>query len=117
MGQQKFRGPLLFLFAEHSGAAEGREEGPAHTQHVAALDGVVAGQAAEVQPVHAEGRGEGAHGGKDLVDLAHLALHLGKEENADRQQKGDGPGPDQQGVPAPAQLMLHDGHLSPPPFS
>ena len=115
--EQKLRRFVPLLAAQ---AADGRERGverAAEAEHVAALDGVIAGERAEVQPVHPEGGGEAAHRREHLADLAHLALHLRIEIGADREQKGDRARPDPEGQAALPKLMLYDRHVRSPAFS
>ena len=117
MGQQELGRPVSLLLGQGRDAHKGGEEGPAQAQHVAALDGVVPHQGAKVQPIHAEGRREAAHGTENLRDPFHLPLHLRKEEDADNQEKTDCPGPHQQRPPPLAQFVFQDGHRRSPLFS
>ena len=117
MGEEEFRGALLFFLGEHGDGQQGREERAAQAEHVAALDGVVAGEGAAVELIHAEGGGEGAHGGEKTADAVHLALHFRPEEDTGGHEEGDGAGPDEERGFAPADFMTGDGHACSPPLS
>ena len=117
VGQQEFRRVVALLLGEGVDRDQGGEERAAQPHHVAALDGVKAGQLTEVQPVHAEGRREAAHGGEDFAHARHLLLHFGEQQQADHHQQADAARPHRQRYPALAQLMLEQNHAFAPPSS
>ena len=112
MGEQKLGSVLLFLLAQHVGGQHGRKQGTANAQNVAALNGIEAGEGAEIQPVHAEGGGKGSHGGEDIAHHFHLSRHLREQENAADHEAADGRRPDGQGFPAHPQLVIQNRHFS-----
>ena len=112
VAQQELGGALLFLLAQQIGGEHGREQGAADAQNVAALNGVEAGEGAEIQPIHAEGGGKGTHGGKDIAHHFHLSRHLREQENAADHEAADGRRPDGQGLFSHIQLVIQNRHFS-----
>ena len=115
VGQEEFRRVVLLLLGQSRGGDEGGEECPAQAHDVAALHRVESQQGTEVQPVHAKSGGEGAHGGKHLADGVHLGFHLREQDDADQNQRGDGPRPDPEAHAPLAQFMAYKGHTASPP--
>ena len=112
MRQEELGGPVLLFFAEHADRAQGCKESAAKPEHIAALNGVIAGQGTEIQPVHAEGCGKGAHRGKEPCDLAHFRLHFRIQKNAERKKKSNRNSPYQEGDLSLTELVLCNGHVS-----
>ena len=100
VSEQELGRPLLLLAAQNRRGAQRCEEGASEAEDVAALYGVVSDERAEVQLVHAEGGGEGAHGREHRAYVVHLALHFGEQEDADDQKETHRSGPDYPGLSA-----------------